>query len=153
RLIGSCADAGIHSAANVYAELGGTWFVLMRKPLEAAHVLGKLLLAFGEDRLLWGTDSLFLGTPQMPLAAFRAFQIPPELREKHGYPELTPAVKRKILGLNAAKLLGVDPSAKRYAVTDAQFEAELRRRKEHAAAQPLELPPVYGPRTRRELFA
>lgn len=28
-------------------------------PLEAAHVLGKLLLAVGEDRILWGTDSVW----------------------------------------------------------------------------------------------
>jgi predicted TIM-barrel fold metal-dependent hydrolase len=153
RLIKSCADAGIGKGGNVYAELGGTWFVLMRKPDEAAHVLGKLLRHFGEDRILWGTDALFLGPPQQQLAAFRAFQIPAQLQEKHGYPELTPAIKAKILGLNAARLLGVDLAAKRFSVGDSDFERELRRRKEHAAEQPLDLPPVYGPRTRRELFA
>jgi ribosomal protein L13E len=137
----------------VYAELGGTWFVLMQKPLEAAHVLGKLLAAFGPERILWGTDALFLGTPQAQIAAFRAFQIPTELQERHGYPALTADVKRKILGLNAARLLGIDPEARRYQVTDAAFEAELRARREQSHTHPPPLPSVYGPRTRRELFA
>jgi hypothetical protein len=33
----------------VYAELGSTWFLMLRRPREAAHVLGKLLFAVGED--------------------------------------------------------------------------------------------------------
>lgn len=153
RLIKSCRDAGVGAGANVYAELGGTWFVLMQKPLEAAHVLGKLLVAFGPDRILWGTDALFLGTPQAQIAAFRAFEIPAALQEQHGYPALTAEVKRKILGLNAARLLGVDPDARRYEVTDAAFEEELRARRDHARLDPPALPAVHGPRTRRELFA
>ena len=84
--------------ANVYAELGSTWFCLIRRPEEAAHVLGKLLLAVGEDNVLWGTDSIWYGSPQPAIDAFRAFQIPAELRERYGYPELTPRVKAKILG-------------------------------------------------------
>ena len=34
-----------------------------------------------------------------------------ELRERHGYPELTPELKAKILGRNAARLYGLDPDA------------------------------------------
>jgi predicted TIM-barrel fold metal-dependent hydrolase len=147
RLIKSCADAGIGKNGNVYAELGGTWFVLMQKPVEAAHTLGKLLTYFGEDRVLWGTDSLFLGTPQGQLDAFRAFQIPPELREKHGYPALTAQIKQKILGLNAARLLGVDPAATRYRIT-----AGLEGLKARAAELGPLGPPTWGPRSRRALL-
>ena len=43
RLVRSLADAGIGPGANVYAELGSTWFLMLRRPVEAAHVLGKLL--------------------------------------------------------------------------------------------------------------
>ena len=43
RLIRSVQDAGIEPNRNVYAELGGTWWFLMRNPTQAAHVLGKLL--------------------------------------------------------------------------------------------------------------
>ena len=34
-----------------------------------------------------------------------------ELCERFGYPELTPAIKAKILGLNAARVYGIDPIA------------------------------------------
>ena len=32
----------------------------------------------------------------------------PDLRERYGYPELTPALKAKILGLNAARVYDID---------------------------------------------
>jgi len=35
------------------------------------------------------------------------FQIPEAMRKKWGYPELTERAKRKILGLNSAKLYGI----------------------------------------------
>jgi hypothetical protein len=132
RLVTSLADAGVPPGANVYAELGSTWYLMLRRPTEAAHVLGKLLAAVGEDRILWGTDSVWYGPPQPLIDAFRAFQIPERLQEAYGYPALTDAVKAKILGLNAARLYGVDVGA---ALTElphrawlAEARAELRRR-------------------------
>src|SRR5262249_9798394 len=95
RLVTSLRAARIAPGSNVYAELGSTWFCLIRRPEEAAHVLGKLLLAVGEDNVLWGTDSIWYGSPQPAIDAFRAFQIPAELRERFGYPELTHEVKAK----------------------------------------------------------
>ncbi len=110
RLIASAEQAGIGPGANVYPELGSTWWNLIQRPDEAAHVLGKLLVAFGPDNVLWGTDSLWYGSPQSQIEAFRAFQITPEFQERFGYPELTADVKAKILGLNAARLYGIDPT-------------------------------------------
>ncbi len=107
RLVKSLRDAGISPGANVYAELGSTWYLLLRRPREAAHVLGKLLLAVGEENMLWGSDSIWYGSPQPLIDAFRAFQIPPEYTEKYGYPQLTPSVKEKVLGLNAARVYGI----------------------------------------------
>ena len=109
RLIKSLNDSGIKPGANVYAELGSTWYILIKRPAEAAHVLGKLLLALGEDNVLWGTDSVWYGSAQPLIDAFRAFQIPEEYQERFGYPALTDAIKGKILGLNAARVYGVDP--------------------------------------------
>jgi predicted TIM-barrel fold metal-dependent hydrolase len=107
RLVTSLADAGVPPGANVWAELGSTWSLILRRPEEAAHVLGKLLLAVGEDRILWGTDSVWYGPPQPLIDAFRAFTIPERLQEAHGYPELTPTLKQKILGGNASALYGI----------------------------------------------
>jgi uncharacterized protein len=108
RLITSLRDSGIGPGENVYAELGTTWFSLIRRPVEAAHVLGKLLVAVGEDNILWGTDSIWYGPAQPALDAFLSFQIPPDLRDEFGYPEITAAMKRKILGENAARVYGID---------------------------------------------
>jgi hypothetical protein len=109
RLIASARSAGIGPGENIYAELGSTWWHLLRRPDEAAHVVGKLLLAFGEDNILWGTDSIFYGSPQGQIEAFRSFQIPEEMQDRFGYPALTRGAKAKILGWNAASLYGIDP--------------------------------------------
>src|SRR5678816_3133219 len=61
----------------------------------------------GPDRILFGSDSIWYGSPQWQIDAFWRFQIPAEMRQKYGYPELTMDAKRKILGLNAAKLYGI----------------------------------------------
>jgi hypothetical protein len=113
RLITTMRDHGLGPDDNVSAELGTTWFCVLRRPEAAAHVLGKLLLAFGEDNVIWGTDSIWYGPNRPVVDAFRAFQIPERMREQFGYPELTAEVKAKILGLNAARLYGIDADAAR----------------------------------------
>lgn len=109
RLITSLQGSGVGAGQNVYAELGSTWRTLMTRPDEAAHLLGKLLVALGEDNILWGTDSIWYGSPQDQIQAFRTFQIGEEFQERFGYPALTPKIKRKILGHNAARLFDIEP--------------------------------------------
>jgi len=65
--------------------------------------------------LLGSGRSTWYGSPQPAIDAFRAFQIPAELRDRYGYPELTPALKAKILGGNAARVYGIDLAAARTA--------------------------------------
>jgi hypothetical protein len=139
RLVASLDASGIGPGENVYAELGSTWFLTMRDPDQAAHVLGKLLAAVGPDRIVWGTDSIWYGSPQPQIEAFRAFEITPEYQEQFGYPALTPEVKRKILGANAAELYEVDPITSRCDFSRDELE-EVRR-----ALPPR--PSSYGPRT------
>jgi predicted TIM-barrel fold metal-dependent hydrolase len=148
-LVRSLELNGIKPNSNVYAELGSTWRFLMRDPTSAAHALGKLLKACGPDNVLWGTDSIWYGSPQDQIQAFRAFQIAPELRERHGYPELTPALKARIFGLNACKP---------YKVTQAEVERRAGRDRigiEKLAYLERGADPhyaTYGPRTRREFL-
>jgi hypothetical protein len=87
--------------------------LVVTTPALGAHLLGQLLAAFGPDRVLWGTDSIWYGTPQWQIAAFRRLEIPGELVDAFEYPPLTREVKAKIFGLSAAALFGVDPEAKR----------------------------------------
>ena len=83
----------------------------MGDPTAAAHGLGKLLLHLGEDNVVWGTDSIWYGSPQDQIEAFRTFEITEEFQETFGYPALTDEVKAKILGLTSAELYGIDPTS------------------------------------------
>ncbi len=99
---------------NIYMELGSTFGQLVTTdPTACAHLLGQLVDAFGADHVLWGTDSIWYGTPQWQIEAFRRFEIPAVLVERHGYAPLTRTVKEQIFGLNAARVFGVDVNAKR----------------------------------------
>jgi predicted TIM-barrel fold metal-dependent hydrolase len=151
RLIKTAADNGIGKTGNIYAELGSTWRQLMTDGTQAAYVIGKLLVAFGEDRILWGTDSIWYGSPQDQIMAFRAFEIPAAMQDQYGYPALTDQIKRKILGLNAATLYGIDPDAVRCAIT----EDDIQKRKQAWLDDPsLRIPSFkrVGPQNRRELL-
>ena len=99
---------------NVYMELGSTFGQLVTtNPTACAHLLGQAIDAFGADHVLWGTDSIWYGTPQWQIDAFRRFEIPKELLDRHNYAPLTRDVKEQIFGLNAARLFRVDVNAKR----------------------------------------
>jgi hypothetical protein len=108
RFVKTLRENGIGHGGNVYAELGSTWFLATARPREAAHVIGKLLVAVGEDNILWGTDSIWYGPTQQLLDSFRAFQIPVDMQEEFGYPAFTDTAKEKILSRNAARLYGLD---------------------------------------------
>lgn len=144
RLIASLETAGVGPGGNVYAELGSTWWNLIQRPDEAAHVLGKLLVAVGPDNVLWGTDSIWYGSPQAQIEAFRVFEISPEYQERFGYPALTAEVKAAILGGNAARLYGIDPS-----ITACQPAPE-ERTEARRDAERRGLGALHGPTTRRE---
>jgi uncharacterized protein len=148
-LIRSVQENGIGKDGNVYAELGSTWRVLMQRPDEAAHVLGKLLLYMGEDRILWGTDSIWYGSPQDQIQAFRAFEITPEFQQRYGYPALTSERKRKIFGINAAKAYGVSVDE----MQKAQSVDNVARIRQEYADAPQPTFRTYGPRTRREMLS
>lgn len=118
RLLRSLETEGIGHGSNVYAELGSTWYSVIRNPLAAAHTLGKLIKVCGADNVIWGTDSIWYGGAQPLIDAFRAFQIPDDLCEEYGYQPITAADKEKILGLNAARVYGIDVEATRKQVAN-----------------------------------
>ncbi|HSB42515.1 MAG TPA: amidohydrolase family protein [Methylomirabilota bacterium] len=99
---------------NIYMELGSTFGQLATtNPTACAHLLGQCIDAFGADHVLWGTDSIWYGTPQWQIEAFRRFEIPQALVDAYGYRPLTRQVKEQIFGLNAARVFGVDVAAVR----------------------------------------
>ena len=93
---------------NVYAEVGSTFAsTIITFPTVWAHIVGQLLQNMGSHRINFGSDSLWYGSPQWQYEAFWRFQIPEALQRKWGYPEITEADKRNILGLNSARLYHV----------------------------------------------
>jgi predicted TIM-barrel fold metal-dependent hydrolase len=147
-LIQSLIDSGVGPNSNVYGELGTTWRYLMRDPEEAAHVMGKLFKYLGEDRVVWGTDCIWYGSPQDQIQAFRTFQIAPEFRDKYGYPEITPAIRAKVFGLNATVPYQIDTAEVRQRMnTD-----RMRQAKENYRNAPDPTYLTYGPKTRREFL-
>jgi hypothetical protein len=119
---------------------------------DAAHVIGKLLKYLGPDRILWGTDSYNNGGPQSQIQAFRTFEIPQSTQMLYGYPALTPEVKRKIFGLNAAAVYGVDVQTMRRKITQDDIAMIKLAHRAEPDAFPRR-PRPHGPRTRREYLA
>ena len=138
---------------NMYAELGSVWAQVMNAPEKAQHVIGKLLKYLGEDNVVWGSECVWLGSPQPQIEAFRTFQISQEFQDMYGYPALTPQVKAKVFGLNAAKIYKVNPDEVRCKIRQTSLarikdimDGELGERR-WAFHQGL------GPRSRREFLA
>jgi predicted TIM-barrel fold metal-dependent hydrolase len=147
-LVTSLRDNGVGPNSNVYPELGSTWRLAMRDPDTAAHILGKLIKACGENNVLWGTDSIWYGSPQDQIQAFRTFQIAPELRDQHGYPEMTAALRAKILGLNALAIYPIDPEVVKKHVRRDRVSNERDEYRERPDPSFL----TYGPKTRRQFL-
>ena len=102
---------------NIYFELGGTFGILSSvAPRLCMHMLGQMVQVAGADHILWGTDSIWNGSPQSQIERMRRLKIADDLIEKHGYPQLSAGIKDQILGLNAARLLGIEPAAARKAI-------------------------------------
>ncbi len=147
-LVQSLLDNDVGTNANVYAELGSTWRFLMRDPDNAAHALGKLFKYVGEDNVLWGTDSIWYGSPQDQIQAFRTFQISEEFQERFGYPEITQQMRAKVFGLNAAGPYGIDQAEIR-ALTAKDI---VSREKLAYLEDPQPNFLTYGPKNRREFL-
>jgi len=91
---------------NVYAGLSVVIGGLMHaRPKFFAKVMGELLFWVGEDRMTFGSD-YGIWEPKWQVEGFVDWQMPDD-DAFADYPRLTTAGKKKILGLNAAKLYDI----------------------------------------------
>ena len=149
-LITVMKGSGIGPNQNIYCDLAGVWNTVMTNPTEAAHVIGKLLLYVGENNVLWGTDAIWTAKPQPYVDAFWSFSITPQFQMQYGYPELTDDIKRKVLGLNSARLFNIDVNARRCKIDQsALMHAKLDMQDAVGPLQWFGGRPL-GPTTRRE---
>lgn len=96
---------------NIWVAMSGWVNSYPLMPYECLHALGKALALVGPDRLMWGTESFLSASVQPWVDLFATVQIPDELQDKYGYPALTDDARRKMFGLNQARLLGIDVEA------------------------------------------
>jgi predicted TIM-barrel fold metal-dependent hydrolase len=137
--------------ARMYAEIGTTFaYVLLGGADQAAHFIGRLLKALGPDNILWGTDSVWWGSPQWLIDGFKCLTIPESMQAQFGYPALTEEVKRKIFGLNAARLYDVKVRTTHRNIAKGKLKRLERAQGGVRATQALG---IHGPQTRREIFA
>ena len=86
---------------NVYAGLSVAMPFIHTRPRYFAQVIGELLYWLDEDRVVFGSDYA-IWSPKWLIEKFVDFQIPEDLQSEYGV--LTTDAKRKILGLNHARL-------------------------------------------------
>ena len=116
-----------HGVSNVYADIGTSFATCsVTKPRLAAAMMGTLVKGLGFDHVFWGTDSVWYGSPQWQIEAFRRLEIPEDVQKKHGFAALGPAdgvVKNAIFGYNAASLYKIDLRAALPAIEQDRFTA------------------------------
>jgi predicted TIM-barrel fold metal-dependent hydrolase len=112
---------------NVYGGLAVAMPFIYTRPRYFAQILSELLYWLGEDRILFASDYA-LWHPKWLVEMLVDFQIPEDMKAEYG--DYTVEAKKKILGLNAARLYGLE------------VPAEYRL---HEPAEPETVPAQVGP--------
>jgi predicted TIM-barrel fold metal-dependent hydrolase len=135
-----------YGVSNVYAELGTSFAnSAVAHPKFSAAFMGTLIKGLGADHVMWGTDSVWYGSPQWQIEALRRLEIPEDMQKKYGFTALGPpnsAVKQLIFGGNAARLYKINLKAADNTSMPAYSEdrlASLKNEYELAAKEPSNL--------------
>ncbi|HWH16963.1 MAG TPA: amidohydrolase family protein [Allosphingosinicella sp.] len=99
---------GRFGVRNVWADVGTSFgSAAITHPRLAAAMMATLVKGLGPDRVLWGTDAVWYGSPQWQIEAFRRIEVPTDLQERFELPPLGAgggSLKSAILGGNSASL-------------------------------------------------
>jgi predicted TIM-barrel fold metal-dependent hydrolase len=106
-----------YGVSNVYGDLGAifAWTVIFQ-PRLAAAMLGTLIKGLGANRVIWGTDSVWTGSPQWQIEGMRRLEIPEDMQKQHGFQPLGAAdgpVKQAIFADNGLRVFGYAKRAER----------------------------------------
>ena len=113
--------------SNIYAAMNTTFAsTAIVNPRLTAAILGTWIKGLGASNVVWGTDSVFSGSPQWQIEAMRRMEIPEDMQTKYGFAPLggaDSAIKQQIFGHNSARLYNLDlrtyqrrPSEDKYAL-------------------------------------
>jgi uncharacterized protein len=120
---------------NVYGDIGTSFAnSAVANPRFAAAFIGQLVNLMGPENVVWGTDSVWYGSPQWQIEAMRRLEIPEDMMKKQGWKTQLGAadgpIKSKIFGLNSARLYKYDIKAEYEPLTRdhvAQMKAEYEK--------------------------
>jgi len=116
-----------YGVKNVYGEMGTAFATCaVTNPRFAAAFMGTMIRGLGTDHVLWGSDSVWYGSPQWQIEALRRLEIPEDMRKQHKFAALGAAdgkVKTAILGGNASKLYNYSPKTALGAITNDKIAA------------------------------
>ncbi|MCP5411117.1 MAG: amidohydrolase family protein [Alphaproteobacteria bacterium] len=131
-----------YGVKNVYGDLGQLFaMTLVAQPKVCAALMGILLRGLGTDRVTWGTDALWTGSPQWQIEGLRRLEIPEDMRRRHGFAPLGAAdgpVKTAIFADNNARLYGIDKPKAAMAIAGDRY-AMAKRDYDKAGANPSNL--------------
>ena len=98
----------LHGVSNVYGDLGQIFAQsTMANPNLTAFMMGSLIQGLGVERVVWGTDAIWTGSPQWQIESLRRLEIPEAMQKQYGFAPLGAAdgpVKNAIFGANNARL-------------------------------------------------
>jgi predicted TIM-barrel fold metal-dependent hydrolase len=122
-----------YGVSNVYGDLGAIFaWTVIAQPRLCAAMMGTLIKGLGADHVIWGTDSVWTGSPQWQIEALRRLKIPEDMQKKNGFQPLGPAdgpIKSAILAANGLRLFGHERHAQltvsdRFASIKARYEQD-----------------------------
>jgi predicted TIM-barrel fold metal-dependent hydrolase len=94
--------------SNVYGEIGSTFAnSAVAHPRFSAAFIGTLVKGLGADHVVWGSDTVWYGSPQWQIEAMRRLEVPEDMQAKYGLPSLGGAnslTKQAIFGLNSSRI-------------------------------------------------
>jgi uncharacterized protein len=123
---------------NVYGDLGQVIaMTLVGQPHLCAATMGILLKGLGPERVCWGTDALWTGSPQWQIEGLRRLEIPEDMQKKYGFKPLgtaTGSVKTAIFSGNNVRLYNIDPKKAELHLKQDRF-AQIKAEYESAGAE------------------
>jgi uncharacterized protein len=105
---------------NVAINLEAIAALLPNTPHKFARIVGSFLASGGSKRIIWSGGLPIAHTRPM-LEAFWRMEMPRDLVEEEGFPELDMETKKDILGRNSARILGLDINKMKAAIADDEF--------------------------------
>lgn len=110
---------------NMYVDLEGAANLLVNREKRFAKILSGLVERGGEelfDKIFWGSGIPPRVHPQVQYKALAEFEIPEDVKREYGV-SLREEHKKKMMGLNYAELLGIDPTEQRKSVENDEFNS------------------------------